>query len=142
MKISKVATNHILLKAHCSNEYTDCETCLITIPEGTIEIWKERWSRIQDLVNNTEGFCSAEWLYDDIQFLKSDMSVLTDIEDHESADEYYYVDLEENGVIELIEEKVNGSSMYITSNGCIWFQGYGKYSGDEYSTEEIDIDKL
>lgn len=142
MKKSEVQTKWILLKAKCNNEYTDCNSALVTLSEGILDIWKDRWNKLQDIVNNTEGFCGAEWLYSDVEYLKSGMESIEGIENSEEADDWYWVIPDGEEELEGLDEKVDGKSMHITGQGEIWFQGFGKFSGDEYNTESIDIDKL
>ena len=141
MKLSKKSTEYILVKTHCANEYADVACCLIHIPEEVIEVWKERLVRVKGLALDTEHLCRVEWLYSDVYWLTMSIDEITDDEDSD----YCYVKLDKDDKVFInneMSEKITCCSMHMSPSGTVYIEGWGKYSGDQYTTDEIDIDKL
>lgn len=142
MRKSDKPTRYLLVKARCSNDYTDCNSCLITLQEGDESLFEEWKYKVKREAEDSDRFYSSEYMYGWVDYLKYDP--YTESKPIWGEDEQCYLDMTEEEIDSLvseesIEEATEGNTVVIDRYGQMWMKGLGKYSGDVYNTNPVRL---
>lgn len=147
MKISETPTDKIIVKAYTNSEWDRCEFALITLKEGFFE-----W--LQKSVKIAASIALEDRYFYEISFLedksitnfyilneeeKPDLSFL-----EENDKDWAFVELSAEEEISFFEpeNRIICRKIIFDKYGYFYVKAFGKYSEDEFYTEEILFDTL
>ena len=130
MKISDTRTNKIIIKAYTNSEWDRCDFAVITLKEGFFE-WLQKSVKIAaSIALEDRNFYEISFNEEE----KPDLSFL----------DWAFVELsaeEESAFLEP-ENRIICRKIIFDKYGYFYVKAFGKYSEDEFFTEEILFDTL
>lgn len=143
MKPSNIATVHILVKANTSSEWDNCEFAIIHLSQA----WKKEQTRRIELVEplQEDNYFSSMNFYDTaVDFYKTGEGCQPNVDKMLSGKEWIYVELDEREqeTFALPESSLDCYRLVLRANGTAYYTAYGKHTGDEFWTEEFDLNIL
>ncbi|MDE3183195.1 MAG: hypothetical protein KGM16_07235 [Bacteroidota bacterium] len=143
MKLSDKATAYLLVKANTNSEWDDCNFALIHI---TDEWKKEQQQRIAFLtyLQGNYHFQSVNYYDTAVDFYKKGEDDQPDIETMLADKEWGFVELdhEEQEAFTVPENRMDCYRLVLRSNGTAYYTACGKHTGEEFWTEEFDLNIL
>lgn len=151
MKLSNKPTGYIVVPARLASEWDTCDYCLITYDDKTLDKWKAYSKAIDDLKENvqypTEIHRLSIWEggidFFNLSDSDDDQEVVKHL-DQQNGFPFAYVTLSEGEEEELLkpEQRVDCLQVNFYLGRSISFIGFGKHTGEEFWTNDIEIDKL
>lgn len=147
MKISDTPTDKIIVKAYTNSEWDKCEFAVITLKEGFFE-WLQKSVKIAtSIALEDRYFYEISFLENksitNFYFLneeeKPDLSFL-----EENDKDWAFVELSSEEEISFFEpeDRIICRKIIFDKYGYFYVKAFGKYSEDEFFTEEILFDTL
>ena len=147
MKISDTPTDKIIVKAYTNSEWDKCEFAVITLQEGFFE-WLQKSVKIAtSIALEDRYFYEISFLENksitNFYFLneeeKPDLSFL-----EENDKDWAFVELSSEEEISFFEpeDRIICRKIIFDKYGYFYVKAFGKYSEDEFFTEEILFDTL
>lgn len=139
MKLSDVPTNRILLKAGTVSEWDCCDFAIIDCSG-----WKQRtgkWLEAARRFEAREGLISFRFYDNCVDFYTSQQDEEAILPE---GKQWAFVHLEE-GEEESFgrpETRMEAASLVLYPDGSGFYKAYGKYTNEEFYTEEIPIGKI
>ena len=137
---------YIIVKAFTDSDWDYCDYALIKIDGNTIGRIQEQQKAIGNLMKDSRGimnsFCKMCFYTSIVDFYCFDEEVIT--EDEINLEKPYIIDLSEEQLQKLIvpEARLELYKYELYSYNSLRFTAYGKYSGDEFYTDDFDIVSL
>lgn len=146
MKKSETPTNYILVPAYTSSEWDNANAALISLtPELRKRITK--YAGIAQQFKNDIDFRYLK-IHDCVEayFVDDENDSLNNMLVNKGNSDWVFVDIEGEEFPENLfskpEAKVEAQSINFDNGGNFYYNGYGKYSNDEFYTSEINIVEL
>jgi hypothetical protein len=144
MKLSKERTGHIVVRAYTNSEWDECRFAIIDVSEDNLEVFRQRCQAIKAL-EDLDCFNSASFFDWNIQWFsypeqEGELSdCLSDINFTWS-----YVDIEDTDLdyMNRPEQKVDAVRFCVSKGGFIDYKGYGKYTSEEFWTDDFKLEEL
>lgn len=137
---------YIIVKAFTDSDWDTCDYALIKIDGNTIGRIQEQQKAIGNLMKDSRGimnsFCKMCFYTSIVDFYCFDEEVIT--EDETNLEKPYIIDLSEEQLQKLIvpEARLELYKYELYSYNSLRFTAYGKYSGDEFYTDDFDMVSL
>nr|DAF03237.1 MAG TPA: hypothetical protein [Caudoviricetes sp.] len=137
---------YIIVKAFTDSDWDTCDYALIKIDGNTIGRIQEQQKAIGNLMKDSRGimnsFCKMCFYTSIVEFYCFDEEVIT--EDENNLEKPYIIDLSEEQLQKLLtpEARLELYKYELYSYNSLRFTAYGKYSGDEFYTDDFDIVSL
>ncbi len=141
MKLSQQPTNYILVKANCQSEWDNCDFAIIFGGEAWAEWLQQRLDATQKVQD-----------YDDflvLKFLDSRVGFYVSKEDEvgtllSEGQEWAFVELEEGEEdgFTTPENCLDSPFLSLYKNGYGRYAAYGKYTGEEFYTEQLPFEEI
>lgn len=147
MKISETPTDKIIVKAYTNSEWDNCEFAVITLKESFFE-WLQKSAQLANFV------ALEDRNFYEISFLENKSITNFYILNEEEKPDLSFLEENDKGwaFVELSEEEENSFSepenriicrkIIFDKCRCFYIKAFGKYSEDEFFTEEIHFDTL
>lgn len=141
MRISEKATQYIVIIAYTDSSWDCCNAVLVSISEKTLLRWKEISDKAVKLSIECKEF--SHLVIDDGNciFFNAEDDLLDSLYEHS---DYLFVELEkdEEDKLSKPEQVVVSEQIKFYGDGEIQFIGWGKYTGEEFCSECIEIKEL
>lgn len=137
---------YIIVKAFTDSDWDTCDYALIKIDGNTIGRIQEQQKAVGNLMKDSRGimnsFCKMCFYTSIVEFYCFDEEVIT--EEETNLEKPYIIDLSEEQLQKLIvpEARLELYKYELYSYNSLRFTAYGKYSGDEFYTDDFDIVSL
>lgn len=138
---------YIIVKAFTDSDWDTCDYALIRLDgSNTIGEIKEQQKFISNLRNDSRrlmnNFCKMSFYTHIVDFYCFDEEVIT--EEETNLEKPYIIDLSEEQLQKLLEPeaRLELHKYELYSGNSLRFTAYGKYSGDEFYTDDFDIVSL
>lgn len=137
---------YIIVKAFTDSDWDTCDYALIKINGNTIGRIQEQQKAIGNMMKDSRGimnsFCKMCFYTSIVDFYCFDEEVIT--EDETNLEKPYIIDLSEEQLQKLIvpEARLELYKYELYSYNSLRFTAYGKYSGDEFYTDDFDMVSL
>ncbi|MBB6271832.1 hypothetical protein HDF26_002289 [Pedobacter cryoconitis] len=142
MKVSKQPTGYLMLKAKSNSEWDSCDFVIVEASKSWQNLMSKRLVLLQDFRNDAYFYSHAYWdapsgyfihgfeQQDSISFFLADQQC-----------DWCFVELsgDELDALTAPENKLDAHQMCITGSGSMHYKAYGKYTGESFWTESIDI---
>ncbi|MDO5615555.1 MAG: hypothetical protein Q4G16_05150 [Cruoricaptor ignavus] len=148
MKKADKPTSHILVKACTDSEWDNCDFAVITISQK----WKEQQTQRLAIVANIEGddyFLSVNYRDTFVDFyqtatLKPTEEPTPNLESLLGDTDWTFVELEdeEQEQFSAPQSTLNCYQLKFDRYGNIHYSAYGKHTGEEFWTAEIELKQL
>lgn len=143
MKSSNNATAYILVKANTNSEWDNCEFAIIHLSND----WKEEQTLRLELVKPLQGnyhFSSMNFYDTAVDFFGTDEDDTPNIEEMLNDKEWVFVELDEGEQETFIEPEIplDCYRLILRANGTAYYSAYGKHTGEEFWTEEFDLNEI
>lgn len=143
MKLSDKPTAYILIKANTNSEWDNCEFAIIHLSQA----WKKEQTRRIELVEplQEDNYFSSMNFYDTaVDFYKTEEDDQPDVDKMLSGKEWTYLELDEREqeTFTAPESSLDCYRLVLRANGTAYYTAYGKHTGDEFWTEEFDLNIL
>ena len=142
MNISKIPTTHLLVRAYTNSDWDSCDFALITLTEQ----WLEKVKKVAQQVANLKS--APDFVNLSFYEARTDFYTLSDEEqpDLSFLEErtWAFVELteEELASFNTPESRLDIYRSVFTRYDDFYIKAYGKYSSDEYWTDDIRFDEL
>lgn len=148
IKINEGRTDWLLVTAQVQSEWDFCTHCLIEIGPNTIENWKKFDEIATELRTEHTGtfHCLTIWEYSDFVNMVDDKDVeIIPRDSHSYID--FIAEMGEDTMEDFIhnnkgEQKVDCHQIKFYGNGIIKFIAYGKHTGEEFYSDDVNINTL
>lgn len=136
----------IIVKAFTDSDWDYCNYALIKIDGNTIGKIQEQQKAVSNLMKDSRGimnsFCKMCFYTTIADFYCFDEEVIT--EEETNLEKPYIIDLSEEQLQKLLapEARLELYKYELYSYNSLRFTAYGKYSGDEFYTDDFDIVSL
>jgi len=142
MNISKTPTTHLLVRAYTNSEWDSCDFALITLTEQWLEKVKKVAQQVStlksdpDFVNlsfyeaRTDFYTLSDEEQPDLSFLEERTWAFVELTEEELAS------------FNTPESRLDIYRSVFTRYDDFYIKAYGKYSSDEYWTDDIRFDEL
>ena len=137
----------IIVKAFTDSDWDYCDYALIRLDgSNTIGKIQEQQKAISNLMNDSRGimnsFCKMCFYTHIVDFYCFDEEIIT--EEETNLEKPYIIDLSEEQLQKLLtpEARLELHKYELYSYNSLRFTAYGKYSGDEFYTDDFDIVSL
>lgn len=137
---------YIIVKSFTDSDWDTCDYALIKIDGNTIGRIQEQQKTIGNMMKDSRGimnsFCKMCFYTSIVEFYCFDEEVIT--EEETNLEKPYIIDLSEEQLQKLIvpEARLELYKYELYSYNSLRFTAYGKYSGDEFYTDDFDIVSL
>ena len=143
MKTSTKPTEYLLIKAMTNSEWDDCNFAIININKD----WKQNQKKRLEAVKVVENDYDLKWLnYADtnVEFFKFSEEDSPEIEECLSEKSQIFIELETGNLKKLLqpENSLNCYQMQVFKNGNAIYNAFGKYTREEFHTEEFSLNQL
>lgn len=143
MKLSDKPTAHILVKADTNSEWDYCEFAIIHLSEE----WKTAQKQMLEWVAPLHGktsFCSMNFYDTAVDFYRTDEDDEPDVEQLLGDKEWVFVELSESEqeTFTIPENHLDCYRLVVRPNGTAYYTAYGKYTSEEFWTEEFSLTQL
>lgn len=138
MKRSTTPTNHIAVKASTKSDWDQCDFAVISFTAEWLGIMESRLDKIMRFGSDVTFYSAVYWDAPDGYYVSTE----------EELDKLFstgncweYVVLEEGDLerFEQPESRLDTDMMFVNAAGQIYYMCYGKHTGEEYSTDCIDM---
>ena len=142
MNISKIPTTHLLVRAYTNSDWDSCHFALITLTEQWLEKVKNVAQQVAtlksdpDFVNlsfyevRTDFYTLSDEEQSDLSFLEERTWAFVELTEEELAS------------FNTPESRLDIYRSVFTRYDDFYIKAYGKYSSDEYWTDDIRFDEL
>lgn len=139
MKLSDKPANRILLKAGCASQWDCCDFAVIDCSG-----WKERigkWLEAALRFEAPDGLVSFRFYDNCVDFYTSKED---EIEILPEGQDWAFVHLEEGEEDSFArpETRLEAATLVLYPNGSGFYKAYGKYTNEEFYTEEISLKQI
>jgi hypothetical protein len=154
IRISEDKTDYIAVRANCTDSYSAAAFAVIHLSEDFVKALQERTNQTirsaKDGVEhinwagNTEalqGFFMAYTTKHDETEEEQD-ALLDEIKEEVEEADMCFISGWEEDVLGEPDDTVTGLALCTDNNGYFWFEGYGKYDNNYYSTETINVNVI
>ena len=143
MKISDKPTEHILIKANTNSEWDCCEFAVIHLSEG----WKQQQTKRLEAVKpftDDHTFQSMRFYSTSVDFYQSGDDGEPDMEELPVDKDWAFVEIDEDELDELAppESSLDCYMLEIHHDGTARYKAYGKYTNEEFWTNEFPLQQL
>lgn len=143
MKSSKAPTAHILIKANTTSEWDEVTFAIIHLSADWKALVAERLAAISQFKADS-NFCAHVYWDVPLGYYASAIpsNLLQKILRH--YEDYIFVTLEP-GEEKTLDKPINtldAHQLFITRNGIAHYKAYSKHTGEEFRTEEFNLNKF
>lgn len=143
MIVSAKATEYILVKANTNSEWDYCEFAIVPLSEQ----WKKEQTKRIELVTPLKGdfyFQSMAFYDTAVVFYMTAEDQQPNIEEMLGDKEWVFVELEirELETFTVLESHLDCYRLVLYSDGTAYYTAYGKYTGEEFWTEQFSLHQL
>lgn len=143
MKVSDKPTGHILVRAHSNSEWDSCEFAIVTISEK----WKEeQLKRLEFIKPFAEDYVFQSLNFYDysVDFYQTGEDGLPDLDELLAGKDWTFIELNEEEPDNLTppESSLDCYRLAIYRDGDAQYKAYGKYTGEEFWTENLPLKQL
>lgn len=138
MKRSKTPTNYIAVKASTKSDWDQCDFAIVNLTPEWLAAMQSRLENVKHFRGDVTFYSVVYWDAPDGYYVATNEELRKLFKDGSS---WEYVTLEE-GELENMEEpesRLDTDMMFVNAAGQIYFMCYGKHTGEEYSTDCIDM---
>ncbi|WP_316793955.1 hypothetical protein [Pedobacter frigoris] len=143
MKRSKVPTPYILIKASTTSKWDEVTFAIICTSDHWKALMNQRLEAISQFKTNRDFYCHVYW---DAPLGYYTGTMPTNLLDKilRRHEDYIFITLEPGEEITLAKpiNKLDVHQLFITRNGIAHYKAYGKYTGEEFRTEEFNLNRL
>lgn len=147
MQRSATATGYIIIKAECNSEWDTCEFAILSITAEWNEALSQRIKTLEQFKQD-ESFVHLSFWEKQVGFYKQhyddgDTHIVV-AEVLGNCEDWAFVTIEggELSLLPVPESKLRAHQLIISWDGTIRFKAYGKHTGEEFWTNDIDITGL
>lgn len=143
MKVSDKPTGHILVRAHSNSEWDSCEFAIVSISEK----WKEeQLKRLEFIKPFVEDYVFQSLSFYDysVDFYQTGEDGLPDLDELLAGKDWTFIELNEEEPDNLTppESSLDCYRLAIYRDGDAQYKAYGKYTGEEFWTENLPLKQL
>jgi hypothetical protein len=143
MKVSDKPTGHILVRAHSNSEWDSCEFAIVSISEK----WKEeQLKRLEFIKPFVEDYVFQSLSFYDysVDFYQTGEDGLPDLDELLAGKDWTFIELDEEEPDNLTppESSLDCYRLAIYRDGDAQYKAYGKYTGEEFWTENLPLKQL
>lgn len=143
MKVSDKPTGHILVRAHSNSEWDSCEFAIVSISEK----WKEeQLKRLEFIKPFVEDYVFQSLSFYDysVDFYQTGEYGLPDLDELLAGKDWTFIELNEEEPDNLTppESSLDCYRLAIYRDGDAQYKAYGKYTGEEFWTENLPLKQL
>lgn len=143
MKLTTEPTDTIVIKAQTNSEWDSCEFALVPVPDlDKINKVLEHIHTIKKI--NSDVFKVSFWdyanFYSSTEGLNETVIEFLD----EGSEGWSFIEITEEELknLEETEQKIDTIQMCVDVYNTILWKGYGKYTSEEFYTDDISVQKL
>lgn len=143
ISLSKEPTDFMFLRAGVDSEYTSCEFAIIHKAKNLKEEIAKRAESLKAAKEADDRFFSGNYLDNRVDFFYNDFQDESDEKLInfllEESPCYINIEKEELEDLPMVEENLDLVMCKVYPDGSFFFTGSGKYSNDEYYTDDISF---
>jgi hypothetical protein len=143
ISISKEPTDFIFLRAGVESGYSFCDFAIISNVKDLKEEIAKRSESLKAAKEADDRFFSGNYLDNRVDFFYNDFEdeseekLINSLLDESPC--YINIDEEDYENLPIVEEKMDLVKCKVYPDGSFFFTGSGKYSNDEYYTDDISF---
>lgn len=143
MKVSDKPTGHILVRAHSNSEWDSCEFAIVSISEKWKEEQLKRLEFIKPFAEDYD-FQSLNFYNCSVDFYQTGENGLPDLDELLAGKDWTFIELSEEEPDNLTspESSLDCYRLAIYRDGDAKYKAYGKYTGEEFWTENLPLKLL
>lgn len=138
MKRSKLPTEYIAIKADTKSDWDQCNLAILNITPEWLKIIDDRIKLLDAVKKDLSFYSMVYWDAPDGYFVLPKQE-LEEIFEQRNSWEYITLKDGELDVLSIPESQLDTDMMFMNVAGQVHFMCYGKHTGEEYSTECIDM---
>ena len=143
MKLSKQPTAYILIKASTRADYDPINYALIHMDTQWQKLIRKRLKCIEQFCEGSAFHCFSYWDAPIGYYLITDQQILEqDLMPPHRDQVFVTLDLAELDLLQVPENRLEAQQLLITRQGIAHFKAYAFGSGEEYWTEEFNLNRL
>lgn len=151
MKISETPTDKIIVKAYTNSEWDKCEFAVITLKEGFFEWLQKSVQLATSIALQDRNFYEISFIEDFIEnksitnfyiLNEEEKPDLSFLEENDKGWAFVELSEEEESAFLEPENRIICKKIIFDKYGYFYVKAFGKYSEDEFYTEEILFDTL
>jgi len=143
ISLSKEPTDFIFLRAGVDSEYSSCEFAIIHKAKNLKEEIAKRAASLKAAKEADDRFFSGNYLDNRVDFFYNDFKDESDEKLInfllEESPCYINIEKEELEDLPMVEENLDLVMCKVYPDGSFFFKGSGKYSNDEYYTDDVSF---
>lgn len=143
MKISDKLTGYVLLRAGTNSEWDNCGFAIIQFSKQWKKEQEKRLKVVKPFVGDSY-FQSLNYYDTAVDFFRADEDDHPDIENLLADKQWAFVELKEDeqNTFAVPENRLNCYRLVVFKTGTAMYTAYGKYTGEEFWTEEFSLTQL
>lgn len=143
MKVSDKPTGRILVRAHSNSEWDSCEFAIVSISEKWKEEQLKRLEFIKPFAEDYD-FQSLNFYNCAVDFYQTGEDGLPDLDELLAGKDWTFIELDEEEPDNLTppESSLDCYRLAIYRDGDAKYKAYGKYTGEEFWTEDLPLKQL
>lgn len=137
MKRAEKATDTILVRAYTNSEWDRCDFAIVHCGEVWRNIIRKRMEAIQTISEDSE-LCSVRYYGASVDFFQTeDEDILKLLEQEDWT--FIEMDEDEERTHSSPENRLDTYRLSIFPKGGFMYSAFGKYTGEEFWTEELPL---
>lgn len=143
MEISDKPTKYILIKASTDSEWDCCDFALIYLSEEWKKLQAERLEAVKPFTDNY-SFSSINFYDSSVNFFQTGDGEEPDIEELLGDKDWTFIELDDDETDRLTspENRLECYKLVIYRDGNARYEAYGKYTNEEFWTNEFSLRQL
>lgn len=143
MKKSTIKTEYILVKAYTCSEWDTCDFAILKIDKNWEEQIQKRL-KLAHFIEDMNDFVSVVFQDNAVDFYCLDKEDNPNFENILGEHLWQFVSLEDNQqyYFEVPQSTLNLRRMTLCKGGNAYFQAFGKHTGEEFYTDDINLNQL
>lgn len=143
MKISTIKTEYILVKAYTCSEWDTCDFAILKIDKNWEEQIQKRL-KLAHFIEDMNDFVSVLFRDSTASFYATNEDSTPHIDTLLGDKNWQFVTFEKNETnhFNTPTSTLNLYQMVICKGGNAYFQAFGKHTGEEFYTDDINLNQL
>lgn len=142
MKRAIHPTSHILIRANKNNDFEPVHFAIKELTEDWLILVQRRFMMTRSLAHNKDFYADTFWDWP-IDYCRNPDNRNLAEEVLEAGEDWAYINLEPGELESLVApDRLDAHQLLITASGLALFKAYGKYTGEEYATDEFSLTSI
>lgn len=144
MKISETPTNWIIVRADVKSDWDFCNYAIVYIDDKIIQSCLDASEYLSILKEKCDAAVYKFVFWGDATFLSLEEDEYQEIVDKLDNENWLFIETNAEEIEELPkpDQKIDATQLCVGTYKTFNLTGYGEYTGEEFCTESILIDKI